>query len=376
MRATHKNNAIARIENNFIFNAQYQLTAREQKIMLFLISNINPQEKNFQVQVISLKDLKAVIMKNRSGSFYSEMMEFSVRISKKQIIYDSDIKMESKRLKGIINWFQSITPVYNESGDLCLEFEFSNKLKPFLLQLKEYTQINYLETMPLGSSFSIRMYQVFRAYRDKMRKHQKRSKLYYELGSLRNVLGVADKYKDWRKFNERVLKKIEGEINEHTSVRVKVHKRTQGRKIIGVEFEIWEKGSGHTSRPGALTFAQEKASKLLVKYGIEEGIGFQIISKIKGSEIIGFEDWYINEVIRIFEIKTTAETVEQKAGTLVNWFLKKKVFEQGDMFAKIMERLQERKKQVRESDNKAWRNREIAKGISAEEFRSTINQKK
>lgn len=363
------NNTVARIENRFIFDAQYQLTSREQKILLFLISNINPLDKNFEVQVISLKELKEVLANKRSGSFYEEMMEFSLRISRKQIIFDADVELEKRKMKTIINWFQSITPIYNESGDLCIQFKFSSDLKPFLLELKEYTQINYLETIPLKSSYSIRMYQVFRAYRDKMRKHQKRSKLIYKLDALKKIFGVEDKYKDWRKFNERVLKVIEKEINEHTQLRVKVHKKTEGRKVVGVEFEIWEVGTRlKLSKNGFQTFAQERAVNRLVKYGIEEGIALNMLQLVKGSEMVGFEDWYFEEVVSIFETKVKAK--EGRAGVLVNWFLKKEVFNQGDMFAKIMERLAERKKVLHESDMKAWDNRQMAKDISAEEFRN------
>lgn len=379
LRTTTPNTNIARIENNFIFNAQYQLTSREQKILLFLISNINPLDKNFEIQVISLKELKEVLATKRSGSFYEEMMEFSLRISRKQIIFDTDVELEKRKLKTIINWFQSITPIYNEAGDLCIQFKFSSDLKPFLLELKEYTQINYLETIPLKSSYSIRMYQVFRAYRDKMRKHQKRSKLIYDLQGLKKVLGVENKYKDWRKFNERVLQVIEKELNKHTSVQVKVHKQTKGRKVVGVQFEIWDSGSvvSNSSKSGslkkeALTFAQEKAFKQLVAFGINDGIVLEMLSKTKGSEILGFEDWYFSAVIAIFEAKSNQQNETAKAGTLVIWFLKKKIFEQGDMFAKIMEHLATQKKNLRNNKPDSWDNRQVAKELTATAFRKKM----
>ena len=39
-------NTIARIENTLIFHAEYQLTAKEQKVMLYLISSIDPVSQN------------------------------------------------------------------------------------------------------------------------------------------------------------------------------------------------------------------------------------------------------------------------------------------------------------------------------------------
>lgn len=373
MNPITKQSTLARIENQFIFNAQYQLTAREQKIMLFLISNINPLEPDFEVQVVSLKDLKEVIVKKRSGSFYDQMMDFADRISQKRIIFNSDLKLEKKRMKGFINWFQSIIPVHNENGDLCLEFQFSNYLKPYLLQLKEYTQIDYLETLPLKSSYSIRMYQVFRAYRNKMAKHQKKSKLYYELGDLKKLLGVTDKYADWRKFNERVVKVIHREINKETDICLMINLTRKGRKIIGIEFEFVD--NTNLNKPNAqkisiekVSFAQSKAIQQLIAYGITEDIALEMLNRVGGSEIEGFEDWYFEAAIQIFEVKTKQTNKAAKAGTFVNWFLKKKIFEQGDHFASVMEQLQARKKRLQTDRPDAWENRLVARTMTGLEF--------
>ena len=236
-----QNLSIARLENDFIFNAQYQLTAREQKIMLFLISNINPNEPNFEVQIISLKKLESVIMTKRSGSFYDEILEFSTRISTKQIIFDSTIGINKKKIKGIINWFGSILPVHNDNGEVCLEFIFSEKLKPFLLQLKEYAQIDYQEVLPLASSYSIRMYKVFKAFRQKMSKHQKRSKLRYELLDLKKLLGIEDKYPIFSNFRIKVLELFLREINGLTNIGVEMRMIKKGKTIVALEFEFWDK---------------------------------------------------------------------------------------------------------------------------------------
>ena len=374
---TRNTSSVARIENDFIFKAQYQLTAREQKVILYLVSMVDPMGKRFGLHVVPIKELKDLIMSKRSGSFYDEMEGFTKRISKKQIIFDSKVTgKRKKKMQGIINWFASIEPVYNEEGEVCLEFEFSKKLAPVLLQLKEYTQIDYLQTIPLGSGFSVRMYQIFRAHRDKMAKHQKRSKLKYELNDLKVVLGIEGKYNDWRKFKERVVKVIEAEINEHTDIKVQTNLLREGRKVVALEFELWDKGNrtktAKTIFPSLrfeqLTFAQRKAYTKLVGFGIEEGIALEMLSRVGGSETNGFEDWYFEEVIKIFESKTKQEGEAAKAGTLVNWFMKKKVFEQGDMFARIMETIQARKKGLQSKNQEAYDNRMVARNMTSGEF--------
>ena len=307
------------------------------------------------------------------------MQEFSLKISQRQIIYDSQIGYKKKPIKGVINWFQSITPTHNEKGDVCLEFKFSEKLKPFLLELKEYSQIDYKDILPLGSGYSIRLFKIFRAYRDKMQKHQYRSKLKYSLEEFRTVLAIQDKYEDWRKLN-RMLVKTLGEINELTRINVELNLQRKGRKVVGLEFEFWDKeGRGKKSRkvvgsapmqPDGLTFAQEKALEILTEFGVTEGIAKQMVSKPLGSEVHGFEDWYFEYCIGVVESKSTVQIEGAKPGVLVNWFLKKGVFEQGDHFAKIMEHLAARKKGLETSNPKAWENRLMARGMTAGEFRT------
>ena len=371
---------IARIENNLIFNGKYQLTAKEQKIVLFLISKVNPMAQfSFKPQVISTKDLGKLLLGKPRGSFYTEITDFISRLMTKRISFIVTAKMEGKEMTGHVNWFASIVGCYNDNGESSFEFSFNAALKPYLLELKEYTQIDYKEVLPLKSSFSIRMYQVFKAHINKMSKFQNKSKLNYNLDELKELLDADDKYNDFRNFNRKVLAVIKREINQHTSIRVKYTPMRTGRKITSIQFEFWEFGTKASLTSdfkklglNQLSFAQEKGFKHLVSFGVNESIAFEMLSSCKGSEILGFEDWYFSAVIGIFETKTSAETSEQKAGILVNWFLKKKVFEQGDMFAKIMEQLATRKKHLQNNNSDSWDNRQIAKNLTAAAFRKKM----
>lgn len=372
-----ENSTIARIENALIFDSKYQLTAKEQKIILLLISKIDPTTQfGLGVQLVSLKDLEKIINGKRiSGSFRKELNQFASRILQKQLAFKTNYVFRGERLDGHMNWFQSIIPTLTESGEMAMEFQFSNRLKPFLLDLKEYAQIDYQEVLPLQSGHSVRMYQIFKAHRNKMRKHQHKSKITYVVEEFKALLGIDNKYQDFRNLRKRVLKPIEDEINLSTSIHVKYSPIRENRKIVAIRFEFWESANKEVLPKSkkktfdSLSFAELKAYKQLINYGIKESICFEMLNRVGGSEIIGFEDWYFESVINIFESKTSANDSSQKAGILVNWFLKKKVFEQGDMNAKIIEGLQAKKKKIQNSNTESWDNRLLAKSMSAEEFR-------
>lgn len=379
-------NHVAKIHNQFVFNARYQLSAREQKIILFLVSKIDPiQQKSLLSQVVSVRELEKVLKGDakRWGGIYNELVDMSRKLVKKGIEFPTNIELDGKKLPGYVNWFQHIMPCHDDNGNVAMEFLFSQSLQPFLLDLREYVSLNFLEVAPLKSGFSIRMFQVFRAHRNRMVKHQRRSKLRYELDELKSLLGVSGKYADYRNFRLKVLEVMVKEVNGSTSIGLKYKPIKKGRSVVAIEFEFWDKQrkkkeipvqrklSGHLHFED-LSFAQLKAFDRLIAFGVTEGIVLKMILEVKGSEIHGFEDWYFDECIKILEAKSKQPEDATIPGVFVNWFLKLKVFEQGDHFAKIMEQLAARKKKLERENPDAWGNRLAARGMTATEFREKI----
>lgn len=372
---------IARIENFFIFNAKYSLTAKEQKVILYLVSKLDTvRQVNLHEQVVPIKDLKNLLIdkSTKNGSFYEEIQRFSERIMEKRIKFQTDIEYGGKRLSGRINWFQSITPVRNEQGEACLEFLFSEKLKPFLLELKEYTQLDYQETLKLNSGFSIRIFQVFRAHRDRMSKYEDQSSLRYSIEELKSLLGVQGKYKDWRNFKRRVVEVLIKEINEHTSIKVVCTEIRKGRKIIGLEFSFSDKSERKKTGKQARLFEPLRLEKMtrsqkmsfdkLVAYGVRDSIALEMISRLKHSEFRGFEDWYFEIILRIFAQITKTDSGQARAGTLVKWFIERKVFEKGEHYTDIMKYMQEQKEDLQQNQPHVWQNRLKARDMTARDF--------
>ena len=79
---------VARLDNTFVDNARYQLTAREAKVMLFLISKIDPiKQKRLHEQTISVKALERILKEDgkKWGGLYSEMQAFQDRMLSRTI---------------------------------------------------------------------------------------------------------------------------------------------------------------------------------------------------------------------------------------------------------------------------------------------------
>lgn len=369
-------NLVARIENTLIYGARYKLLPREQKIILYLISKVDAlNDDRFHEQTVSVRELEVLLKRDGSkwGGLYKEMVDFTERIQQKGLRFDTDVKVKGRALPGFIQWFQSVIPVRNEEGEICIEFLFAEKLRPFLLQLQEYTRVDLLEILPLRSGFSIRLFQIFRARLNQMNRHENQSEIYYSLEEFKRLLGIENSYKDFRNLRKRVLDVATNEINDKTSIAVEMEYERRGRKIIGVHFYLrdTEQYSSVDHRIQRtleeLTFAQLKAYEILVDYGVKEGIALkQILVRLTSSEADGFEDMWVEECLKIFQQKAKGGV-----GAFVKWFLNLRVFEQGDQFSKIMEQLQKRKKQLQRENPQAWDNRQEAKLMTAELFRKS-----
>ena len=100
------NTSIARMDNRFVFHARYQLSAREAKIILFLISKINPlQQQNLIEQTVSVKDIENFLKGDakRWGGLYRELRLIRDSLVRKGVYIPTDIQIEGKHFEGYIN---------------------------------------------------------------------------------------------------------------------------------------------------------------------------------------------------------------------------------------------------------------------------------
>ncbi len=234
-------NRIARIENAFVESARYSLNVREQKVILYLIAKIDPREENFCKHCIPVKELEEVLKKDgkKWGGLYEEMEQFTDRITDRKISFPSDFTVNGKPFKGHINWFAHAIPTANEKGEVCIEFEFAPILKNFLLNLREFVQIDRAEISDMKSRYSIRIYQLLKAALQKQEKYKKTVIKKCELNELRELFDLGDKYQEFKSFSQFVLMPAVKEVNELTSIHVEPRLiRNRLRKVETVDFYI------------------------------------------------------------------------------------------------------------------------------------------
>jgi plasmid replication initiation protein len=236
-----QNKSVARLENDLVFNYQYAFSAKEQKTMLFLIANL---EKESDSVMVSIKDIESILKDDgkKWGASYKDIRELCFSLLDKKFFHKSKVKYKGTTMEAGYNWFQSVVPVADNEGT-ALKFRFSQDALPFLLELKEYVQINLKEIKHMKSGYSIRLFQLLKAKRNKSKEYNVFTEVAFEVEELKSMLGVNDKYPRFNNFRQKVLDVAQQEINGRTCLYFDMSYRygnSREKKIDKIIFKIFD----------------------------------------------------------------------------------------------------------------------------------------
>lgn len=307
-------------KSNDLINAIYRLNLTEQRLILALISLINPKEdKNFTLYKIPIKEFQTLI--GRKGkSTYSDLKELTCNILDKSF---SIVKPDGKLLQ--LNWLASA-----EYFGSHVELEISKKLKPLLLDLTgHYTKYKLKYILTLKNAYFIRLYELLKEWQYKKRER------YFELAEFKAKLGIADnKYKLYGHLKSRVIEKAKKEINENTDIIIDFkEKRGSRNKVEGIYFFIQEKDVVEMASSGGDAVAiteflnTVKDSNLyvdLISLGVSEEKAKVLLLK--------YDEGQIKENIKYCKLQIEKGKVENPTGYLIraienNWKAQPGLFE-------------------------------------------------
>ncbi len=220
-----KENYVVTQGNNLI-EARHKkpLNAREQKIILTMVSMINPTDEDFTEYVISIKDFHEMLgLQGREK--YTEIKMVVENLMSKVI--------EIPREDGgwlLTHWVS--TAEYMQ-GKGAIRLKFVPELKPYMLQLKnQFTSYRLSNILSLNSTYSIRLYEL-------MKKWQHLGKWGCSIEDLRGKLGVGEGiYPRYANLKARVLATAIEEVNEKTDLYIGFNEIKKGRSVERIEFTI------------------------------------------------------------------------------------------------------------------------------------------
>lgn len=225
------------VKDNKLIEANYYLSTLQQKVLLKAISVIEPTNIDKHIYKFSIMDFADSVDLKGSKTIYSQMVTICDQLTdlRKFLIKKDDGGI------AYINWVASAEYIPKEA---VVEVEFSQKLIPYLMELKEQFTTYYLaNVMQLKSSYSIRIFELLKQY-EKLKKR----KIYLE--ELRKMVGttvidmngnvIKNDYELYGHFKERVILTAQKELKQKTDIYFNFKEVKEGRKVIAIEFEILE----------------------------------------------------------------------------------------------------------------------------------------
>lgn len=218
--------------NEIVRNAKYDLNAMELKILNYIISKIKPTDTELQEYSFSIKEYCQVCgIDYQNGKNYQ-----NVKKSIKQL-RDKSFWLQDKNGNDIlIGWLQKVR-INKSNGKITVKLD--DDMQKFVVgMLNNYTQYTLLLTLPMRSSYSIRIYELLKSY-SFTKQHT------FDLEDLKKKLG-ATHYTRFADFRRKVLEIAIKEINFYTDIEINWKPIKKGKAVIQIDFDIkerdmWEK---------------------------------------------------------------------------------------------------------------------------------------
>lgn len=267
----HDNDKVTKA--NHIIEAQYSFTIREMKFVAFMISLIRPEDQDLKYYRLSVKDVLSSITTpgEEWGDGYSFIRGIVKSIQKKPLV----VKTNTGTLD--ISWVSSVETFERGVNKGLVEFEFSEKVKPYLLQLREkFTTYHLKYVVQLKSIFSIRIYELLKQY-------EKIGKRTIEINEFKFLLNIAGKYPNTKDLKRRVLDVAQAELAEKTDVSFSYELIKKGRVVQAIEFLIKREPPAADSKLNPIPDQKDDTSKeflgRLVSFGVSKKQAVGLLGK-------------------------------------------------------------------------------------------------
>jgi len=210
------------VKGNDLVEARYRLTLTQQRLVLYLIAQINKGDTDFQTYALSVADFCKYLQIN-PNNIYEEFVAISTSLVTKSLL----IQKGTETI--VAAWLSSA--VYNsKTGTITLRF--APELKEFLLELKgHFTKYALKHVKEFRSTYSIRLYELLKQYENLGART-------FEVEDLKEILQIKDLYKDYNLFKQRVILTAQSEINQKSDIQFDFVEIKTGRKVTALKFKI------------------------------------------------------------------------------------------------------------------------------------------
>jgi len=249
-------------KSNELVEARYRLSLREQRFVLLMVSMIEPEDEDFTYYEVPARDLIKHLGLEKEHDAYKRVRQLVRGMQARILTIDED--------GGSVDVVWVASAKYG--NDSVVSFEFSRRLKPYLLQLsREFTTYKLMNIVRLQSSHAIRIYELLKRY-------EKIGRRAIQLDDLRLTLGIENSstYALYGNIKSKILLPAQREIAKHTDISFTFDEIKRGRKVVELRFTI----KPNESKQGLLPAPDAEAEPTMVKEMRRAGVSKRQADKI------------------------------------------------------------------------------------------------
>lgn len=216
--------------NNLITKSRYSLSLQQQKVLLFLISQIKPEDDYNTIYELKISDFSTVCGYVEDSGYYYQSIKDDIKK-----LRDLSFWIEVDKDKEILLSWLNMVELNKNSGTIRISFHYS--VSPYLFALREqYTQYNLYNVLCLTHKYSIRLYEYLSSMRYK-------GIFEVSIDELRKRID-AENYSVFGNFNLRVLKPSIDDINDYTNLNIEYKFRKKGKAVSHIIFKFIDETAG------------------------------------------------------------------------------------------------------------------------------------
>ena len=222
-------------QQNRLAEARYKLNVREQKLLLYVISMIEPEAQDFGKCKVSVQGY-AEMAGLQSDDLYQELRDTALSIREKTLVVEGVLEPGMHRpVKRHGSWFEYVDEA---TGDGYVSIKLSSWLKPFLLQVRrEFFKYKLNYALNLKSEYSIRLYQWLKRWQFAGRKTETVPQLRLQLGATEvdhEGQIIRENLAAYKHFKNKALAPAVKEVNARTDLSVTFkEEKIKGSKAVG-----------------------------------------------------------------------------------------------------------------------------------------------
>lgn len=224
---------LIRKANEFV-EARYKFDIWETRVFAYMLTLIKYTDKEFAEYKINVGDIVKEFDLNKGGFVYDEIKKASEKLLTKRVQIE---RTTAEGVAEIVDTYLVVSTARPKEAtkDNYIKLRFHSDLKPFLLELKQrYLVYDIRNILSLTSIYSIRLFELLKQY-------QKIGKRRFLIDELKLALSIEpDEYTLYGHFKNRIIKKAQQDLLEHTDIYFDFEEETEKKKVIAITFKINE----------------------------------------------------------------------------------------------------------------------------------------